>query len=157
MTDHAALARKLIDENLYLALGTADASGVPWVSPVYFTPHQYSAFYWASSPDTRHSTNIAARAEVSIAIFDSRAIVGTAEAVYISATARQVPDDEVAAAAAIYNSRLPEAKRFEAADLAAPGLFRLYRATATEHSILIRGGDPEYGTGADSRLVVSLA
>jgi nitroimidazol reductase NimA-like FMN-containing flavoprotein (pyridoxamine 5'-phosphate oxidase superfamily) len=156
MTDHAALARTVIDENLYMALGTADAGGVPWVSPVFFTPHEYTAFYWVSSPETRHSKNIATRAEVSIAIYDSRVVVGTAEAVYMSATARQVPDGELEAAAAIYNGRLPAAKHFEQAELVAPALFRLYEAKVVEHSVLIRGSDPEYGKGADSRSVVSL-
>jgi hypothetical protein len=50
---------------------------------------------------------------------------------------------------------LPETKRFETGELLAPSLFRLYRATATEHSVLIRGGDPKYGRGADSRLTLS--
>jgi hypothetical protein len=35
-------------------------------------------------------------------------------------------------------------------------LFRLYRATVTEHSVLIRGGDPDHGRGADSRMTVFL-
>jgi hypothetical protein len=73
MTDHTAMARRLIDENVYMVLGTADARG-------------------CRGPD----------------------------------------------------------------ELVAPGRFRLYRATAIVHSVLIRGGDPEYGKGADSRLVVSL-
>jgi nitroimidazol reductase NimA-like FMN-containing flavoprotein (pyridoxamine 5'-phosphate oxidase superfamily) len=156
MTAHAGLARKLIDENLYMALGTADATGVPWVSPVFFTAHEYTKFYWVSGPETRHSRNIASRPDVGIAIFDSHAVIGAAEAVYISATAQQVPDEELEEAAAIYNGRLPTQKHFNRSDLLLPALFRLYRATATEHSVLIRGGDPEYGQGADSRLTVSL-
>jgi nitroimidazol reductase NimA-like FMN-containing flavoprotein (pyridoxamine 5'-phosphate oxidase superfamily) len=156
MTDHAAMARGLIDENVYMVLGTADARGVPWGSPVFFSPHDYREFYWVSSPDTRHSRNLAERAEISIVIFDSRTVVGTAEAVYVAGTAQQVPDDELGPAAAIYNSRLPEKRHFMAEELVDPGLFRLYRATAIEHSVLIRGGDPEYGKGADSRLVVTL-
>jgi nitroimidazol reductase NimA-like FMN-containing flavoprotein (pyridoxamine 5'-phosphate oxidase superfamily) len=156
VTDHAAIARRLIDENVYMALGTADGRGVPWISPVYFSPYEYREFYWVSSPETRHSRNLAERAEVSIVFFDSRVVVGTAEAVYVEGTAQQVPDDELEPAAAIYNSRLPEQKHFLPDELVAPGQFRLYRATAIEHSVLIRGGDPEYGKGADSRLVVSL-
>jgi hypothetical protein len=100
-----------------------------------------------SSPQTRHSRNLAQRSDVSLAIFDSHAVVGKAEAVYLTATAVQVPDEELESAVAIYNSRLPELKRFEPQELVAPGLFRLYRATATEHSVLIRGSDPEYGKG----------
>jgi hypothetical protein len=33
--DVAAHARELHDANAYLTLGTADAAGRPWVSPVY--------------------------------------------------------------------------------------------------------------------------
>ncbi|ADB34038.1 pyridoxamine 5'-phosphate oxidase-related FMN- binding protein [Kribbella flavida DSM 17836] len=156
MTDHAALARQLIDDNLYLALGTADADGKPWVSPVYFVPQDYRHFYWVSSPDTRHSGNIAARPEVSLAIFDSRVAVGKAQALYVEATAARISDDELEQAMAIYNSRLDPERHFTLPELQGEGLFRLYRATAVEHSVLIRGGDPEYGTGADSRRVVAL-
>jgi hypothetical protein len=55
----------------------------------------------------------ASRSDASIAIFDSHAVVGKAEAVYRTATAVQVPDDELESAVAIYNSRLPELKPFE--------------------------------------------
>jgi hypothetical protein len=66
-----------------------------------------------------------------------------------------VPDEELPEAATLYNDRLPKAKHFATGELLPPSLFRLYRATATEHSVLIRGGDPKYGRGADSRLTLS--
>ena len=44
--DVDAHARALIDANLYVTLGTADADGVPWVSPVYFATDGYAEFYW---------------------------------------------------------------------------------------------------------------
>jgi nitroimidazol reductase NimA-like FMN-containing flavoprotein (pyridoxamine 5'-phosphate oxidase superfamily) len=156
MAELADIAREVITANRYLALGTADSSGAPWVSPVYYTCHGYTDFYWVSSPDTLHSRNIARRPEVGIAIYDSRSPVGGAEAVYVTATATQVPDEELQHAAAIYNSSLPAQKHFALDELLPPALFRLYRATATEHSILIRGGDPRYGRGADSRMTVTL-
>jgi Pyridoxamine 5'-phosphate oxidase len=31
--DRAAIARATIDANTYMTLGTADESGLPWVSP----------------------------------------------------------------------------------------------------------------------------
>jgi nitroimidazol reductase NimA-like FMN-containing flavoprotein (pyridoxamine 5'-phosphate oxidase superfamily) len=126
------------------------------VSPVYYTVAGFTAFYWVSSPDALHSRNIAVRPSVSIAIYDSHAAVGRAEAVYLTAQAAEVPDDEIEAAAAIYNGRLPSAKHFTPDSLREPSLFRLYRAVATSHSVLIRGGDPTYGRGADSRMTVSL-
>ncbi|WBQ07434.1 pyridoxamine 5'-phosphate oxidase family protein [Kribbella sp. CA-293567] len=156
MPDRAETARQVIADNLYLSLGTADAAGTPWVTPVFFSPDGYTDYYWVSSPDTQHSRNLTERAEVGIAIFDTHAVVGAAEAVYFKATARQVPDEKLPSALAIYNNRLPEAKHFELAELLAPAGFRLYRATVVEQSVLVRGGDPELGKGADSRLIVTL-
>jgi uncharacterized protein YhbP (UPF0306 family) len=154
--EFAPMVRRVIDANLYLVLGTADASGQPWVSPVYFTPDRYTNFYWASSPQTRHSQNLADRPEVSLCVFDSQVPIGGAEAVYMSGVAGLVAESELAASAELYGARLPEGRRFRVDELRAPGLFRLYRARISEHSVLIRGGDPTYGTGADGRRVVRL-
>ena len=57
--DLGAMARSIIDSNLYLTLGTADENGRPWVSPVYYAPEGYTEFYWVSSPEATHSRNIA--------------------------------------------------------------------------------------------------
>ena len=156
MPELADIARAVITANTYLALGSADQSGNPWVSPVYYTPDGFTDFYWVSSPETRHSRNIAGRPEVSMAIFDSHSPIGGAEAVYMTAVAGRVPDEELEPAAAIYNSTLPAARQFTLDRLRPPALFVLYRATATEHSVLIRGGDPRYGRGADSRMTVTI-
>lgn len=150
------IAREVINGGRYMSLGTADAAGHPWVSPVFYTPDGYTDFYWVSSPDARHSRNVAARPDVSMAIYDSHVPIGAAEAVYMVARAAQVPDDELQHAAAVFNSRLPAEKAFEPTELVAPALFRLYRAEVSEHSVLIRGGDPTYGRGADSRMTVTL-
>jgi nitroimidazol reductase NimA-like FMN-containing flavoprotein (pyridoxamine 5'-phosphate oxidase superfamily) len=134
MPDLAARAREVIAANVYMALGTADPSGAPWVSPVYFSHEGFTDFYWVSSPDTLHSRNIAWRPTVAITIYDSSVAIGQAEAVYLAAQAAEVTEGEFAEAADVYNRRLPEAKRFELSELRAPALFRLYRARATEHS-----------------------
>ena len=89
------LARTVIDSNSYMALGTADETGHPWVSPVWFASEDYTRFHWVSSPDSRHSRNLAARPEVAIAIFDSSAAPGTAEAVYMSGRAEELTGDEL--------------------------------------------------------------
>lgn len=152
----AEIAREVLDANLYMTLATADASGRPWATPVYFTPDGPARFYWISSPDTRHSRNIAERPEVGIVVFDSRVAVGQAEAVYMAGTAAQVADGELEACALLYSARLPEARRFGADELRAPAPFRLYRATITHHDILLRGGDPANLRGADDRMPVDL-
>ena len=62
-----------------------------------------------------------------------------------------VPDDELDRCAAFYSARLGELRTFTPDELRAPADLRLYRARATSHWVLIRGRDPEYGTGIDSR------
>ena len=104
-----------------------------------------------SSPDSEHSLNVARNPNVSIAIFDSSVPIGGASAVYFRAHAEEVPDDELDRCAALYSGRLPELRTFTPDELRAPADLRLYRARATEHWLLVRGGDPEYGTGIDSR------
>ena len=64
-----------------MTLGTADESGRPWVSPVWFAHSGYREFFWVSSPDARHSINLAARPEVGIVMFDSQVSPAEAEAV----------------------------------------------------------------------------
>jgi nitroimidazol reductase NimA-like FMN-containing flavoprotein (pyridoxamine 5'-phosphate oxidase superfamily) len=93
--DPAADARAVIDSNSYMTLGTADESGRPWVSPVWFAHTGYREFLWVSSPDARHSINLAARPEVGIVIFDSQVSPAEAEAVYVSARAEELSGDDV--------------------------------------------------------------
>jgi hypothetical protein len=137
--DLADLVRTVVDGNVYMVLGTADQDGHPWVSPVFYAAEGYRAFYWVSSPQVVHSRNLAVRPGVSIVVFDSRAPVGpgVAGAVYMAATASEVPAGDVEPALAIYPG--PEARggrRFTPADVAPPAPYRLYRAEVTEHSVV---------------------
>jgi nitroimidazol reductase NimA-like FMN-containing flavoprotein (pyridoxamine 5'-phosphate oxidase superfamily) len=152
------LARTVIDSNSYMALGTADETGHPWVSPVWFASEDYTRFHWVSSPDSRHSRNLAARPEVAIAIFDSSAAPGTAEAVYMSGRAKELIGDELERGIELFDriSQKGIARTWGLSDVQPPSLFRLYRATAAEHFVLIRGRDPERGTGVDRREPVTL-
>jgi nitroimidazol reductase NimA-like FMN-containing flavoprotein (pyridoxamine 5'-phosphate oxidase superfamily) len=149
-------AAAVIEANKYMTLGTVDADGLPWVTPVYFTPDGHDDFYWASSPDAVHSLNVAAAPDVTIAIFDSSVRIGGASAVYFRARAELVPDGELERCAALYTSRYPELRAYGVDELRAPGDLRLYRAHATAHWLLVRGSDPDYGTGIDSRRSVWL-
>src|SRR4029079_8580652 len=104
-----------------------------------------------------HSRNIASRPEVRIVLFDSTVAVGQAQAAYLSAVARRVPDDEVEERARIYSSGDQlGARRFGVAELTGAASLRLYVATATSHEVLVRGGDPDYGADIDSRRSVDV-
>jgi Pyridoxamine 5'-phosphate oxidase len=153
------LARSIIDSNRYMVLGTADREGGPWVSPVWFASENYEHFHWVSSPDARHSLNVAARPEVAIAIFDSTVPVGGAQAVYMSGRAEELTGVELERGIEVFG-RLSEAdvgRRWGLDDVQPPSLFRLYRATVSEHYVLIAGRDPELGTGVDRREPVTPA
>lgn len=70
MIDRSAVER-VLTANRYLVLGTADETGNPWVSPVFYASLDSDHVVWVSSPDSRHSRNIASRAAVAITVFDS--------------------------------------------------------------------------------------
>jgi pyridoxine/pyridoxamine 5'-phosphate oxidase len=147
------LARTIIDSNRYMVLGTADADGQPWVSPVWFASEDHAHFQWVSSPDARHSRNVAVRPEVAIAIFDSTVPVGGAQAVYMSGRAEELSGAELERGIEVFG-RLSEAdvgRAWALDDVQPPSLFRLYRAAVSEHYVLIAGRDPELGTGVDRR------
>src|SRR3954466_10173557 len=101
--DTAATARRLLDTNRYMTLATADAGGRPWVSPVWFAPAGADELLWVSSPERRHSRNIATRPEIAIVIFDSTVRVGEAEALYLEASAELVPEAELEPAIARFS------------------------------------------------------
>jgi hypothetical protein len=148
-------AHDVIATNKYLTLATLDGDGVPWVSPVFFSPDGGTRFLWASSPDAFHSRNIAASAEVSLVVYDSSVPIGGARAVYVRAEAGVVPDAELEQSATIYSGRLPEQRAFTVDDLRTD--LQLYQAVVRQSWVLVTGRDPDYGTGLDRRVEVTLS
>jgi hypothetical protein len=148
----SAVAKEVVDTNLYMTLGTADETGAPWVSPVYYVASPtYREFYWASKTDTAHSHNLAARPGLSIVIFDSRVRVYQGRAVFLKAVGEELAGAGLTAGIDVYNS--PAAARgvspLDREDVEGAALYRLYRATVSEHYTL----DP---AGHDLRVPVSL-
>jgi pyridoxamine 5'-phosphate oxidase-like protein len=158
MTDLAERAKAIIDGNSYLTLGTADAAGEPWASPVFYVPDGYSTFYWISSPEATQVRNIAVRPRVGIVVFDSRQEPGTGDAVYMAATAGELTGADLDRGLEIYLGAAPFGGGPE--DFRTPGPYRAYRATVTEHSMLCprssREPCPIHGRVSDHRTVVTL-
>jgi pyridoxine/pyridoxamine 5'-phosphate oxidase len=122
---------ELIAGNRYMVLSTADASGRPWVSPVWFAPDGDDGFLWISRPDTRHSLNIAGRPEVAIVIFDSSKHPSERQALYVAAVAGEASDELVETYSS--HSVAQGLGELTVAEVTPPeGPFRLYRATASE-------------------------
>ncbi|HEX6424466.1 MAG TPA: pyridoxamine 5'-phosphate oxidase family protein [Acidimicrobiales bacterium] len=55
------VAREIIDANLYMVLATADETGRPWASPVYFANAGYAELFWVSSPEATRATSLGVR------------------------------------------------------------------------------------------------
>ena len=149
--DPGGIARAIIDANLYMVLATADGTGRPWASPVYFAMFGYAEFFWVSSPDATHSRNIAVRHDVGIVIFNSQTPIGTGQGVYMAAEAGEMAGTELKRGIEIFSRRslfhggvawMPE-------DVERPAPFRLYRAMASEHSLLARDGRPDHRIPVD--------
>ena len=125
-----AAARAIVDASSYMTLATADADGAPWASPVWFAHEQYETFLWMSRPDARHLSNIAARREIAIVIFDSTVSPDQRNAVYVEAAAAIVPDVELADAVAVYAARSVARglETLEIGEVSCDAPWRLYRA-----------------------------
>jgi hypothetical protein len=150
VSERKAMAKAIVDGNSYMTLGTADAAGVPWASPVWYAPASYREYFWVSRPGARHSQNIAVRAQVGIVIFDSTVPIGTGKAVYMAALAEQVKDDgEIARGMSVFSERslAQGARVWTPEDVDPSGRVRLYRARASEHFVL---------SPADERLPLTL-
>jgi hypothetical protein len=139
--DLVARGRAIVDANLYMVLGTADDHGRPWAAPVYFAPDGYRDFYWVSTPEAEHSRNIERRREIGVVIFDSSVPIGGAQAVYMSALAQQVSDDEREIGIGVFSRRSIShgAAEWTLRDVEAPAPLRLYRATAVDQFVLGAG------------------
>ena len=156
--DLGAIARAIIDSNLYMTLGTADKTGRPWVSPVWYAAAGYTEFYWVSSPEATHSRNLVTRPQASIVIFDSQAPVGAARAVCMSAFAEELTGADLERGIDIFSrgSEALAARKWEQEDVLPPALHRLYRATASEHWVLDPAGHPVHGHALDHRTPVAV-
>jgi nitroimidazol reductase NimA-like FMN-containing flavoprotein (pyridoxamine 5'-phosphate oxidase superfamily) len=146
MTELAATAREILDGTMYMVLGTADESGRPWVSPVYFAAAGYSDFYWVSLPHAQHSRNLTGRPEVSIVVFDSGVPIGTGQGVYMSARAEELAGEELERGIEVFARRNEEhgGRPWSADDVTPPAPHRLYRASVDQHWMLdkeVRPGD----------------
>jgi pyridoxine/pyridoxamine 5'-phosphate oxidase len=150
--DPGAVAHRILDDILYMVLATADEAGRPWASPVYFAHSGYTELFWVSSPDATHSHNIAVRPQVSIVIFDSKVPVGSGQGVYMTAEAGEVPDEELERGIEIFSGRSLETggPAWTPDDVQGAAGLRLYRALASEHSVLAKDGTP------DHRIVVDI-
>jgi hypothetical protein len=133
-----AVAREIIDRSLYMVVATADPSGQPWASPVYFAASDYRDFFWVSEPEATHSINLRDRREVGIVIFDTSVPIGQGQGVYVLGVARELPAHETSEGIEIFSKRSVShgGNEWTVDDVSPPARHRLYQATAEAHYVL---------------------
>lgn len=143
--DWRAKAPEVLAANKYMVLSTADASGAPWASPVYFAYDGLERFWWVSRPTSEHSRNIAERADVAVVVYDSTVAIGKGIAVYARGTAELVAEADIENEIAYFSARSVEhgIGEWTAADVRDPKELRLYRATVTGRWIKPADGGPD--------------
>jgi hypothetical protein len=155
-------ARELLDANRYLTIGTVDADGTPWTSPVYFAAADEREFYWVSAIDARHSRNLAVRPQVSVVVFDSSVLPYHGRALYATGTARELAGADLDRGLAVYpGSSTRELVPVDRADVTEPEVYRLYGMTPTDVWVLCprepRRPCQLHGLNQDHRAPVPLA
>ncbi len=143
MIDVRGHARALLDANSYVVLGTADADGNPWVTPVWFAPDGLDRLYWASWPASRHSRLIERRPDVAVTVFDSSVEPNEGAAFYATAHARQCPEEHLDEGLQVFNRRAAAQGigRFSRTRVTGQARLRLYVATFTDRWVLDQDAD----------------
>ena len=143
-----ATVPRLLEAATYCVIATADQGGSPWATPVFFAARDDRELFWVSGSASRHSRNIASRPAVAVTVFDSTSPIGHAEALYLTAQARECHDP--ATALEILNAALPATQHLSTDDLVPTGPLTAYCASISRYEVLIRGNS-SFGNVIDQR------
>ncbi len=84
------LARKIIETNQYMTIGSRQMGRLGWVSPVAYAHDDTFNFYFVSLPHSNHAKNFRASPRVTAAIFDSHQPYGEGIGLQIEGRAKPV-------------------------------------------------------------------
>jgi catechol 2,3-dioxygenase-like lactoylglutathione lyase family enzyme len=156
--DAAEQARRLIAATPHMTLATADASGKPWSSPVFFACDDAYTLYWVSFSGAVHSANIRVRPQVGITIL-GQPPDHEGDGVYFDAIATELHDaPEVERAIQVRRTR-PQESRFAVtspADVLGGAAWRMYRAVPVAVYKYSEAEDMIKGEWVDARVKVTL-
>lgn len=110
-----------------MTIGTADVTGVPWVSPVFYVCDSDGTLYWVSDKEARHSRNIRANPAIAVTIYKT----DPSDAVYITARALELGDEAAIQQAINVLLRKPQPDRWvvrDIADVVGDSPWRIYKA-----------------------------
>ena len=161
MTDDLrAHAADLLTRIRYVTLGTVTPEGRPWTSPVYFAADGLTDFYWVSSPESRHSVNLAHDDAVSLVVFDSTVAPYTGRALYAQGAATRLEGADLEHGLTVYPGDFSRGgSSMTLDDVTGDSPWRLYRARATDAWVLCprepRQPCPLHGRSDDHRARVA--
>ena len=158
MEETVKAAQQIIASNIYMTIATADESGKPWISPVFFAYDVSYNLFWVSSKNALHSTNIAKRSQVAIVIFDSTLPEGAGTGVYFDCEATALTDEaEIVMGIALMSARvtMDEFRVHDINEVSGTGEWRIYKAIPKSVSKLT-GGTIVNGQYVDERMDITL-
>lgn len=134
MEEASHKAQLLIEATRHMTIATANTSGKPWNSPVFFVYDEKFTLYWVSFIDAVHSINIRARPQVAITI------LGTppdhyGDGVYIDAEAVELNDVREVERTIQVLRRRPRESKFTVnspTDVLGAAVWRVYKAIPKE-------------------------
>jgi len=122
-------AREVFTSIRYATIATSNGQGDPWNTPVQAAHDREANIYWLSDKRSQHSRNVRQNPNVFIVFYDSTALPGEGEGVYLKATAVELAElDEIRQARHIIGEAdVPSAEKF-----AGDSILRLYKAVPTD-------------------------
>ena len=127
-------AKKIIEENKYMALSTCDLDKNPWGSTVFYAYDKSFDFYFMSAIDSRHAENININPKVAFVIFDSSQPMGRAEsiqaegkAVLVSAAAELKEVIRIYGARQFPRAKIDPLRRYPPEEFSEAAELRFYR------------------------------
>ena len=107
--DLVKLVHKIISENIYLTLGTADDR--PWVAPLFYAFNPVRRlFYFISQMDSLHTRHILKNPHVAFAIFDSHQKEGSGNGIQGDGQVFLMADKELPEGFKYYHTSFVETK-----------------------------------------------
>lgn len=122
-------AKNILEDNIYLTLGTSGANQAPWVTPLFYSHDEALHFYWVSPKSSVHSVNILTNSRISLVVFNSQASKWTGIGVYMSGTVRELSKiQEIEYGLKLIFTRLQE-QIPPAEDFSGKSEYRVYQAS----------------------------
>ncbi len=135
MENKTPKAKQITKENRFITLATSSKTGVPWISPVFYSFDDDYNLYWVSNKNSRHSQLIRENPCVAIVIYNSTKGEGEGDAVYIEASVVELSEEaEIEKAIQVYDQRASkeELRIKNPSNVLGSKVWRVYKAIPTK-------------------------